>query len=242
MVPTSSSSLSAHDRARLFLIAGTVLTGLLYVVPGGHYVAYPLMLLSTLAHEMGHGLTAVLTGGDFLQLEMWADGSGRATWAGDVGRIARAFVAAGGLVGPSVVAAAAFALGRSEKGSRIGLVGIGLFLIAAMVMVVRGQFALFFVGVTALICLLLALKTKPWVSQVALVFLGVQLALSVFSRGDYLFTDVANTASGPMPSDVSHMAEALWLPYWVWGGLCGAFSILVLILGLRGFLKKVGPA
>ncbi|MFN3200861.1 MAG: M50 family metallopeptidase [Bradymonadia bacterium] len=234
----SSSALSAHDRSRLFLIAGTVITGLLYVIPGGHYVAYPLMLLSTLAHEMGHGLSAVLVGGDFLQLEMWSDGSGRATWAGHVGRVAQAFVAAGGLVGPSVVAAAAFGLGRTEKGARIGLVGIGVFLIISALWVVRGQFALAFVGVTALICLLLALKTKPWVSQVALVFLGVQLALSVFSRGDYLFTDVAITANGPMPSDVAQMAEALWLPYWVWGGLCGAFSIVVLILGLRPFLRR----
>ena len=31
------------------------------------------------------------------------------------------------------------------------------------------------------------------------------------------------------------MAEALFLPYWFWGGLCGLFSIAVVVLGLWAF-------
>ncbi len=40
-----------------------------------------------------------------------------------------------------------------------------------------------------------------------------------------------------MPSDVARIAEALWLPYWIWGGLCAVFSALVLVLGLRAYLR-----
>jgi membrane-associated phospholipid phosphatase len=71
------------------------------------------------------------------------------------------------------------------------------------------------------------------------VFLAVQLALSVFSRGDYLFTDVARTGEGTFPSDVANMSSALFLPYWFWGALCGAFSVAVLALGLRAYLGVV---
>jgi len=55
----------------------------------------------------------------------------------------------------------------------------------------------------------------------------------VFSRGDYLFTPVAQTSAGNFQSDVSNMAAALFLPYWFWGAACGAISVLALCIGLR---------
>ena len=86
-------------------------------------------------------------------------------------------------------------------------------------------------------CLLVAWKTSPRFSQAALAFVAVQLALSVYSRGDYLFTDVAQTATGPQPSDVANMSEALFLPFWFWGALCGLFSVAVVGLGLWAFWR-----
>jgi len=67
------------------------------------------------------------------------------------------------------------------------------------------------------------------------------MALSVFSRGDYLFKEHAQTGAGLMPSDVSHMAQALGGPYWVWGAACGAFSVLVLALGVWLFMRSTKP-
>ena len=55
--------------------------------------------------------------------------------------------------------------------------------------------------------LLLAALRAPRLSQTVVLLLAVQLALSVFSRSDYLFTSMALTACGPMPSDVAVMAE-----------------------------------
>jgi membrane-associated phospholipid phosphatase len=104
-----------------------------------------------------------------------------------------------------------------------------------MLLVVRNPFGWAFVGVLAAVLLLLGLRASAWASQLALLFLSVQLALSVFSRGDYLFTPTA----GSMPSDVANMASALFLPYWFWGALCGAFSVLVLAFGALMFLRSV---
>ena len=69
-----------------------------------------------------------------------------------------------------------------------------------------------FTLVLAAVFLLIAVRA-PTFSQTALLLLAVQLALSVFSRGDYLFTNVALTSAGPMPSDVAVMSDALFLPY-----------------------------
>lgn len=232
---------SAHtDKAKTALILGVVFSVAVSALPQPYYgwVAWPLMLLSTLFHEMGHGIAALLGGGSFHKFVMYADGSGVATTSGSGGALASAFTAAGGLVGPAVVAGLLFWLGRRQKGGTIGLGILAAVSALALLLVVRNGFGLVFVGAFAAICAAFAFFTAPSTARVALLFLGVQLALSVFSRGDYLFMQYAHTGSGVMDSDTQNMADALLLPYWFWGLACGAFSILVLFLGLRPFFKK----
>jgi len=227
----------SFPRARVVLLVSLVLTAVLYLIPYGRILAYPLMLLSTLVHEMGHGVTALVVGGSFHRFSMWQDGSGVAVWGGDVGRLGRALIAAGGLVGPAVAAAIGFAAGRTVRGARICLYSIVAILAVAERLVVRGFFGWFFVAVVLVSCLLVAAKGSGEVAQLVLVFLAVQLALSVFSRSEYLFTPVAQTASGTMPSDVGHIAAALWLPFWFWGGVCGTISVLVLAYGMKVYWR-----
>ena len=96
--------LSDGNRARWFLLGSVLVTGTLYTIPYGWYVAYPLVLLSTYVHEIAHGLAAALVGGQFDSLVIHADGSGVASTSGNSGRFAFAFVAGAGLVGqPPVV-------------------------------------------------------------------------------------------------------------------------------------------
>jgi len=230
--------LSASERRawRALLISAGV-TGALYVVPFGDVLSYPLVLLSTLAHEMGHGLTAMAVGGHFESFKLYADGSGVAQWSGKPSRLDRALVSAGGLIGPAVVAAVLFFLGKWARMARVALICIGAALVLALVLLIRNVFGLFFVGLIAGLCLWIGIKGSLRAAQIAVVFVAVQLALSVFSRADYLFTDTANTANGPMPSDVAQISDALFGPYWMWGGLCGAVSVGVLLGGLWLYLR-----
>jgi hypothetical protein len=225
-------------RARLTLFISVAITVALYTIPYGHTVAYPLVLISTLVHELGHGLAAVLVGGDFERFVMFPDGSGHAVSAGAFSGIEQAFIAAGGLVGPALGAVFCLVFARRPRAARYCMAAIGILLALAILLVVRNGFGLAFVSAMALICLLLAFKAPAQVVQLALVFLGVQLALSVYSRGDYLFTAVAQTATGTSPSDAQAIANAIGIgPYWFWGGLCGAFSVLVLLVGGWYFLR-----
>ena len=229
--------LKPAERARLVLLATVILTALLHVVPYGRYVAYPLMLLSTLAHEMGHGIAALLVGGSFHRFVMWPDGSGLAVWSGEGDSLSRALVAAGGLVGPAVAAAMGFAVGRTARGARGALTGLAAILALALLFVVRNLFGFIFVAMLLGGCVLAAHKASGEVVQLVLIFLAVQLALSVFSRGDYLFTPTAETAGGTMPSDVGQIAAALLLPYWFWGLVCGAVSVVVVLYGIRAYWR-----
>ena len=232
----------AARTARIVVAASFALTLALYLIPGGRLLARPIVLRSTHPHELGHGLAAIAVGGRFEALLMWSDGSGVATWSALVGRLGHATIAAGGLIGPAVAAALCFAAGRHARTARLALAVIGAGLVVAEVLVVRTLFGVAFVGAVALICLLVAWRATPWLAQLVVLFVGTQLGLSVFSRGDYLFTAEAVTASGAMPSDTAQIATALLLPYWFWGALSGAFSLAVLMVGLVVLFRAPVPA
>jgi hypothetical protein len=217
------------------LIGASVLTLALYFIPYGGVIAWPLILISTLVHELGHGLSALLLGGRFLALYIWPDASGRAAYLGDFGRLRHALVAAGGLLGPSLLAWALFTAGRHPQSARRALGVAALMLIAVELIWVRNLFGATFVGVLIVVLGLLARRASPLVAQISVVFLAVQLALSVFSRSDYLFMRTAITGGGVGPSDTGQIAEALYLPYWFWGALIALLSLLLLWNGLRRF-------
>lgn len=232
----------AAQQARRVLVASLVVTASLYVVPGGELVAYPLLLLSTFVHELGHGLAAELVGGRFVDLQVFADGSGVALTATDGDRIDRAVVAAGGLLGPAIAAAIGFAVGRSPRWSRVLLVGGSAVLLLATAVWVRSLVgwlvALGLVAISGVVGV--GLRAPRW-SQLWLVFLSVQLGLSVFSRGEYLFARSAATGAGFGLSDSAAIAEALVGPYWFWGAVCGLLSVAVLAYGVWTYVRHARP-
>jgi hypothetical protein len=188
---------------------------------------------------MGHGLTALLLGGEFLRFKMWVDGAGVAEMDLDgFGRIRQGLTIAGGLVGPAVAAAICFVLGRTGRGARACLWGLGALLLLAELLVVRNLFGFFFVGAVLALCLLAASRLTPDGAQLTVVFVGVQLALSVFSRADYLFTQGVTNPQGSFPSDVMQMQRLLFLPYWFWGVVCGGTALVVLLAGLWSYWRR----
>ncbi|MDX9722334.1 MAG: M50 family metallopeptidase [Myxococcota bacterium] len=227
-----------QQQARWAFGGVVALTLALFFVPYGQYVIYPVMLFSTYAHEMGHGIAAILMGGSFLDFQMWADGSGVARHAGNYGDFARGVVAAGGLLGPAILAAVFFLLSRRAFWSRLALYGFAAASVVAVLLFVRNGFGVGFVLLVALVCAAVARLGGERIAQFFLLFLAVQLSLTVFSRGDYLFVEYANTAAGPMPSDVGQMSQALGGPYWLWGGLVGLMSVAILVGGALLFFRS----
>ncbi len=224
-------------RARVVMGAAAAVCILAPLLPFGGIIGYPILLLSTLAHEMGHGLTAILVGLEFDSFRLYADGSGVALIGGRAGRLSLAATAAGGLIGPAVAAALLFWLSSRPRLAQIALVASGAFMIAACVLVIRNAFGLAFVGAVGGGLLYVGIRLGTGAAQFTAALLAVQMALSVFARADYLFTKTAMTSAGAMPSDVAQLADLLFLPYWFWGVVCGAVSVGVLVTGLSAFWK-----
>jgi hypothetical protein len=240
----ASRPLQKHQ-ARKALLLAAALTLLLHLLPmllpgwGLWLLQWPLLLLSSLVHELGHGLVAGLLGGDFVKMVLWWDGSGVAGYAGEFSALGQAAVSAGGLLGPPLAALALMLAGRQSRSAHVALGLVAAFLVLVVLFWAASLFTVVFCGLLAITLGLLAWRGSPAASQVVCVFLALQLGLSVFSRADYLFTAIAQTSAGPMPSDVAQIAAALWLPYWFWGLAIAGLSLALLALGAWRFLRAL---
>ncbi|MBT9584772.1 M50 family metallopeptidase [bacterium] len=221
---------------------GLALGAALLVLWGLHHMPYrgvmlyPLMLFDTLMHEMGHGLTALLVGGQLHRLDLFSDGSGLAHTATS-GGWKTALVAAGGLLGPPFMAAFAFGAAQTPRGARAWLVGMSLFILATLAFFVRGGMAWPFLLVIGLVLLVLGLKGNTAVTQVSTLVVACELSVLTYSRSDYLFMPSATVNGVIHTSDVGLIARALHLPYWLWGICLGLLSALLILWEIRSFLR-----
>ncbi len=195
-----------------------------------------LILFSTLFHELGHGITAILVGGHFDKVTIEWNASGETLSRFPSSAWRAALIAAGGLLGPSIAAAGLFWAARgSERRLKGTTVGLAIALCLIGLLAARSFWALLFTLGLGPILLYAAKRWSRKSLEAAIVFIAVQLGISVFTRADYLFT---KTAGEGRISDVQLIAQQLWLPYWFWGLLCGGLSLVVLFWGFRCYTRE----
>ena len=225
----------------IILISITVITIALWQIPGGQWIIYPFTILGTWFHEMGHGLTALILGGDFIKLEILASGSGLAVHSGALffGDIGRAMVAAGGPLGPTIAGACFIALSSNSKMTKVFLYILGFIMVISVVIWIRSLTGAIFITAFGLIILTIAIKFNDNVKSISLQILGVQACASVYLSFGYLFSAGANVGGNNYLSDTAVISGALFLPYWFWGGLIILLSIFLIFKSLKFALSKI---
>ena len=219
-------------QSRSLLILSTLAVVVILQVPYGRQLLYPLTLLATYAHEMGHGITALLTGSEFDHLVLHADGSGMAMWRGNPGRLATVLIAAGGLVGPTFAGIGLLLVSRNPRHARTVLACLAALIVWTVVLWSRNAFGVVFLIAVAATLGIAARVLPPAAASFLLHFIAATLCLSWFNHLGYLFSAQAMVNGVAMPSDSSVIAQALWLPYWFWGGVVALFSLAVATWGI----------
>lgn len=222
---------AAADSPGLLLLAvGAIVIA--WQLPYGPQALYPLTLLATFAHEMGHGLTALLFGAEFERLLLHADGSGLAVWRGEAGPMVRAAIAAGGLLGPTVAGVALLLLAGSTGRARWLLWIFAAFVVACVAIWVRNAFGIVFLLAMAAALAIAARWLGDFGAAFLLHLLAAVLCLSWFRDLDYMFSSTAVVGGVERASDSAVIAQVSWLPFWFWGGLVAALSLALLASGL----------
>lgn len=198
-------------------------------IPGGRLALWPFSLLGIYAHELFHGIAAMVTGGWFQKMVIYPYLGGSA-YVSTTGKTASAFVSAGGLVGPVLVGAIILILSR-----RFHLSGFALFAFSAS-LIFSGfywgadaftQFFCFTVGaIIAAIALIPIDLLRNSLAQI----IGIQLCIENINDFDYMFTAHFTRGGEVLLSDTASIGANIGGSYLLWGTLIAAFTIIILIV------------
>ena len=242
-LPGAATAGDATRRARIALAWAVAVSLVLALLPrlwpALAWLSLPQVWVATLAHELGHGLAALLSGGGFDSLRIYADGSGVAMTRSSGEGLQRVFIAAGGPFGPPLAALALFIAARHARIARAACALVALLLAIAVVWWVRNPFGFGWVALCAAVAGGVAWRASPIAVQAFTCFLAVQVCLASVARVDYLFSRGAVTGAGEFASDTQQIAAQLGGPYWFWGGLIALASVGVMVMGLWLFLRAL---
>lgn len=167
----------------MMLLAGLV-SLVLWFVPALRPILWPLTLFNTYAHELCHAVATVLTGGHVESVRIMPDGSGVTLSVGGVGLV----IASAGYVGAAMLGGVIFAVSRTQQAARAVCFWSAAVLVVALVLVVRGEFVPWVVGLAWALLLGVSAKAMsgPWIVFWTR-FLGFQLSLTALhALGDLL--------------------------------------------------------
>lgn len=190
-------------------------------------IRVPVLFLSTWAHELGHGLGAILTGGSFVRLQIFPSFSGVATTL-TATDFQQGVVVILGLLGPSLLGAILLIGSRAFNLSRFCLIGLTLMLILSQIWS-EDIFTRLTLGAAALIIGASAWKlpTTPVVYLAHIV--SIAFCLTALTGFGYFFMGNADISGALYRSDTGILADILGGPHWIWGALLAALSILILL-------------
>ena len=197
-------------------------------IPYGRNILYPFSLLGVWAHEMGHGLTALLTGGGFEKLELYR-GLGGVAYHTGAGRFTGAMVSAGGLMGPAIFGGLIIIFGSRSKTAKWVLAVLSVLILVSVALWIRNAFGFGAMLAMGVVLAPIAFYAPPVARILLAQFIGIQFVLSSWGTLDYMFTNDIVIDGKTVPGDSGAIEDALFLPYWFWGGLTAFLSAVILL-------------
>jgi hypothetical protein len=232
--PSREDDFSTQQTLTLIGLAGLVAL-LMAMIPWLGLLNYPFRLLLTIVHELGHGLAALLTGGEFISFVVHPNGAGLATTAGGW----RFVVIPAGYLGTALFGAVLILLGRSHRWARTAMAVMGGLMV--LLSLRYGIPGIFTIGILSGILTLIsgvifgilfvwvAIKAAPGWIIFLLHLIAIEAGLTAFS--DLLGVINLSTRFFNAPAnDAKSMAELTFIPAIVWAVLW-AIMALVLIGG-----------
>lgn len=178
----------------------------------------PIKYLTVFFHELSHGLAAVFTGGEIVKIEVNANQSGVCYTRGGI----RFIVLSAGYLGSLVWGALILVSAAKTKYDKEITAGLGVLLLAVTAIWVRNLEGVLICGLTGAGILLFARYATEFACDQFLRFLGLTSCFYVLIdiKGDL----IDNSIRG---SDAYRLAEMLYMPDWLVGGIWLLLAIFI---------------
>lgn len=206
----------------LVLLLG-VISMTLWRVPWVGLLFYPFHLFATFVHELCHGVTAIMTGGDFQRFAVHPDLSGVAWSVGGIGWL----IVSAGYVGSALFGGLLVILAVRGVSANYVLVGMGIVLGILCLVFVRNLFGIVSGLVLAWLLTLAGNRLPTHWAGMLLLFLAVQMMLNAL---DSLLNLVwISTYGVGVPTDAFIMQQLTGIPAFIWALVWSGISLVVLI-------------
>jgi Peptidase M50B-like len=188
----------------------------------GQLALYPVTLLVTFMHELGHALMALLTGGRVVSIHIDTNGAGFTQTIGGW----KPAILMGGYVGSALLGNALFYVGvKAERHAPLVINALALAMLFTSViwfnsMITTILLIMFAAGLTYI-------ATRTSLSDETLMFLGLASIL-------YIIQDFK---VGPR-SDLEAMAGTLWLPMQVWMVIWLCIVVFLAVWNIRVIFNR----
>jgi hypothetical protein len=224
---------TGRSRGLLILVLAAVIFFVLNMLPFGYFIQWPFVFITTFVHEMGHGLMAMLTGGNLVQIEIYQNASGLAKTQ-TVAGWRQAAIAAAGLLAPSIVGGAFIIAGKSRQiSSRVFLL-FSLFILISCLLWVRSAFGLLVLLPAGALFLWISQKGSAVLQHFMIQFLGVHMLVDTLTRTmSYLFSSSALVGGQSRHSDTAAIAQQLIGGHLFWACIIALLSIWIFYYSLR---------
>jgi len=222
----------------VLLVVLTILSLYFWDDPTFSWLMAPVKILVTTLHELGHALICLITGGSVSGLTIVNDNSGHGGLT--MCRGGNPFLyTQSGYLGTAVFGCLFIFLGRDQRLSKGVLLFLGgliaiadiLFMTGAIFhegRIIEGVLSISWGLALAGLLVWAGLKLPPTWANLLLLFLAVQTALNALTDVAYLFKTSVVVLPGAAFSDATTMEQMTHLPAWLWSGLWGISSVVML--------------
>jgi membrane-associated HD superfamily phosphohydrolase len=188
---------------------------------------------------MGHGITALILGGEISKIEIFSNGSGIAhlSTKNYLGNIGNALIALSGPLLPPILGYVFLTSTKNKNRTRLLLLLTSVALFVSTLLWVRSNFGFFFLLLMSVFIFLISTLKGTKTQFVTAQIIGIQAFMSVYMSLDYLFSSTGEVNQSSLASDTMIVAQNLLLPNWFWAGLIVLITVLLLIFALKSLAK-----
>ena len=184
-------------------------------------ISIPFNWLESYFHEVSHGIAAILTGGNVLQIQLFANGAGLCTTQGGIGFV----ISFAGYAGATLWGWGIYKLASAhQKVAQIFSVFIFLLLVCSIAFWGRDLLTWFILGVLAALFLLTIKLKKIHYLQRLMQLFGLLILLNSLSSPSYLL-DGRHLGDGAALSSMTLIPEIIWVLIWFSIALLALYSL-----------------
>ncbi len=192
----------------------------------------PLTFIGTWVHELGHGIGAIITGGQFDRMIVLPNLSGVA-YTYTSGPAGFTSVLVTGLLAPALAGAFMLILSRGLRQGRLAmLILCGLLLLSGVIWA-GDLFTRATVLCTGAIIGLIALKGNQAINLVTAQILAISFCLNAVADIDYFFARAANSGGQTHHSDTDQLTQTLGMTHTFWAIVLTVIALAILFFAAR---------